>query len=328
MKPKQIRTDTMRQEIMEPLSGSAVTCYQNRFSPQTYQYIDWHWHVEFQLCLVTEGCVTWSVGEKRVTISRGNGIFINSQQIHTARPAGENDAAFFCLDIRPDLFGDFGGAGGGLYEKYAAPVLAETGLACLSLSADIAEEAAVLEQLRHLDQTFREQQVGFELELMGSVYVLWKHLFIALGSSGEYLLCRTDDRRHEHGATRKAEQSKADGKTERLKTLFLFLQRHYKEKLTLDEIAESVYLSRSECCRFFRRQTGQSLFSYLIGYRIGKSLALLENTDLTAAQIAAEVGFSSQSYYTKCFRAQMGCTPREYREKQKALGEKALGEAE
>ena len=256
MKPKPIRTDAMRQEIMEPLSGSAVTCYQNRFSPQTYQYIDWHWHVEFQLCLVTEGCVTWSVGEKRVTISRGNGIFINSQQIHTARPAGENDAAFFCLDIRPDFFGDFGGAGGGLYEKYVSPVLAETGLAYMSLSAAIAEEAGVLEQLRHLEQTFREQQAGFELELMGSVYVLWKHLFTAICSSEKYWPCRTDDRGQAHEAAHKAERSKADSKTERLKTLFLFLQKHYKEKLTLDEIAESVYLSRSECCRFFRRQTG------------------------------------------------------------------------
>ncbi len=316
MKPKQIRTDAMRQEIMEPLSGSAVTCYQNRFSPQTYQYIDWHWHVEFQLCLVTEGCVTWSVGEKRVTISCGNGIFINSQQIHTARAAGEDDAAFFCLDIRPDFFGDLGGAGGGLYEKYAAPVLAETDLSYRSLSADVAEEAGALEQLRHLEQTFREQPAGFELELMGSVYILWKHLFIALDPSGDDLLCCTEDCRQERGAAGKARRSNADSKTERLKTLFLFLQKHYQEKMTLDEIAESVYLSRSECCRFFHRQTGQSLFSYLISYRIGKSLALLENTDLTAAQIAAEVGFSSQSYYTKCFRAQMGCTPREYREKQ------------
>lgn len=63
----------------------------------------------------------------------------------------------------------------------------------------------------------------------------------------------------------------------------------------------------------FQNQTGQTVFSYLIQYRIHKSLELLRNTDMEIARIALECGFSNQSYYTSRFRELLGMTPKQYR---------------
>ena len=54
---------------------------------------------------------------------------------------------------------------------------------------------------------------------------------------------------------------------------------------------------------------GQSLFDYLLDYRIGRSLALLEEGGATVAEVASQVGFSNPAYFSKVFRARMGRSP-------------------
>lgn len=90
--------------------------------------------------------------------------------------------------------------------------------------------------------------------------------------------------------------------------------------ISLNDVADSVYLSKSECCRFFRKATGQLLFAYISHYRIDKSLELLTQTDKKISVIAAEVGFSTQSYYTECFKKQIGLTPYQFRQSRQSEG--------
>lgn len=55
------------------------------------------------------------------------------------------------------------------------------------------------------------------------------------------------------------------------------------------------------------------LFGYLTSYRINKSVDLIRDTDMSIAQIAAAVGFCSQSYYTDNFRKEKGITPKKFK---------------
>ena len=98
----------------------------------------------------------------------------------------------------------------------------------------------------------------------------------------------------------------------------MYLQKNYDVGISLDEIADYIGLSRSECCRYFKRKSGQTISDYLRQYRIHKSLDLLIETDDPISQIAQNCGFSNQSYYTKEFRKQTGITPKQYRLRQKA----------
>ena len=56
----------------------------------------------------------------------------------------------------------------------------------------------------------------------------------------------------------------------------------------------------------------ESLFDYLLSYRIEKSLPLLTDEQLSITEVSSRCGFSSASYYTKVFRERMGCTPTAY----------------
>lgn len=83
-------------------------------------------------------------------------------------------------------------------------------------------------------------------------------------------------------------------------------------RITLEDVARQVGLCKSECCRFFKRQMNQSLFEYLLDYRIGRSLPLLQEGSATVAEVASQVGFSNPAYFSKVFRSRMKRSPREY----------------
>ena len=57
----------------------------------------------------------------------------------------------------------------------------------------------------------------------------------------------------------------------------------------------------------------ESLFDYLLDYRIEKSLPLLLERQASITSVAEQTGFSSPAYFSKIFRQQMGCSPSEYR---------------
>ena len=93
-----------------------------------------------------------------------------------------------------------------------------------------------------------------------------------------------------------------------------YIETHYYEKITLDQLAEMVYLSPAYLSRIFKKETGTTFNDYLIQVRIGKAKSLLHHKDLRVTDIAEAVGFDDQSYFTKVFRRIVGVTPLKYRQ--------------
>lgn len=93
-----------------------------------------------------------------------------------------------------------------------------------------------------------------------------------------------------------------------------YIRENYGKKLTLDEIADSVYWSKSYLSKVFKDEMGQTITAYISSVRIEKSKALLRDTQLPLVEVAGAVGFDDQSYFTKTFRKLTGISPGKYRE--------------
>lgn len=92
-----------------------------------------------------------------------------------------------------------------------------------------------------------------------------------------------------------------------------YLATHYRERVTLEEMARRVYLSPSYFSRVFRQETGETFSGYLNRLRIERSKELLRHKELRLTDIAQKVGFEDQSYFTKVFKKLEGVTPLRYR---------------
>ena len=98
-----------------------------------------------------------------------------------------------------------------------------------------------------------------------------------------------------------------------------YIDLHFKESLTLDQLAEDAHMNKYYLSHAFKREYGVSPINYMITKRIEESKYLLAETDLSMSQIAQLLGFSSLSYFSQVFRRTQATTPMEYRQSTKNL---------
>lgn len=100
----------------------------------------------------------------------------------------------------------------------------------------------------------------------------------------------------------------------RIGWIVLYMEEHYSEELTLDELAGKAGLSKYQLIRKFRQEEGVTPWRFIIGKRIEKVKGMLRD-GMAPGPAAAEAGFYDQSHLTKVFREETGFTPKEYQEK-------------
>ena len=98
-----------------------------------------------------------------------------------------------------------------------------------------------------------------------------------------------------------------------------YIDLHFKEPLTLDQLAEEAHINKYYLSHAFKREYGVSPINYMISRRIEESKYLLAETDLSTSQIAQLLGFSSLSYFSQVFRRTQGVSPMEFRHGAKNL---------
>ncbi len=97
--------------------------------------------------------------------------------------------------------------------------------------------------------------------------------------------------------------------------------------LRIDEVAEHINLSAGYFSVLFHRETGMAFSDYVLKRRIETAQNMLRYSDYSSTEISEILAFSSQSYFIRCFRKQVGMTPSEYRRHYYAKGIRAAGKS-
>lgn len=93
-----------------------------------------------------------------------------------------------------------------------------------------------------------------------------------------------------------------------------YMDRHYTEKISLDQIAQNMYLSPFYISRIFKSETGDTPINYLIGLRMEKARTLLlEKQHYSIQEIAQCVGYDDAYHFSKLFKKHYGNSPSQYR---------------
>ncbi len=92
-----------------------------------------------------------------------------------------------------------------------------------------------------------------------------------------------------------------------------YLDRHYREKIKLDELAAQFYINKYYLTKVFKEQYGQSISSYLLNLRITKAKQLLRFSEKSIEEIGIEVGIGAPHYFSQVFKEVEGVPPSTYR---------------
>lgn len=95
--------------------------------------------------------------------------------------------------------------------------------------------------------------------------------------------------------------------------VYAYLFNHFKEKITLKEIADYVKQNPSALCRYFKQRTDKNIFQCLAEIRIEHACKLLAYSNLTIAQVAYESGYNYVPHFIMQFEKIVKRTPSEYK---------------
>lgn len=109
-------------------------------------------------------------------------------------------------------------------------------------------------------------------------------------------------------------QTRYSNSTVLINSAINFIQYHYDEKISLDDVAQKLHLSKHYLCSAFKKATGENMSLYINKLRIEKAKSLLLEPNGRAKEIFEEVGYSNQQYFSKVFKRITGMTVMEYKE--------------
>ena len=92
-----------------------------------------------------------------------------------------------------------------------------------------------------------------------------------------------------------------------------YIYSHIKERITIEDLADSLGVSASYLSRLFKKETGKSFVGYLTGYRMEKAARMLVETNEKSYMIAKNVGYTDPNYFSYVFKRQYGVSPSKYR---------------
>lgn len=99
----------------------------------------------------------------------------------------------------------------------------------------------------------------------------------------------------------------------RINKVCLYIQNNFYTKISLKEVADLIFLTESNFCKFFKKATGKTYSDYLNELRINEACRLLVQTEKSINQISFECGFESLSYFNRVFLSKKEMTPSMFR---------------
>ena len=258
-----------------------------------YFYNQYHYHPEIELLFIQEGTGTQFVGDSIQRFEGGDLLLIGSDCPHYLR----SDNKYFSGDpnlwvsalvihFNPSIFSkDFLS----LLENRPIDQLLEKSKKGLRIMGNT--KTMVTENMKKMMVTDK-----------GNMILALYTLLDLLATSNEYELLGTRIMEGDHN----------DKETERINAIYNFSAKHFKRKITIDEIAGVAHLSPNSFCRYFKNKTKKNFSHFLNEIRVEYACKKIRENQLQVTQVGYEAGFNNFVNFNNAFKKITGKTPTQY----------------
>lgn len=291
LSPCNTKTNQLGRELVDHGTGLfPVACYHDNLIEAD---VPWHWHDEWEFIIVSKGTAIISAENIKYQVKQGEGFFINTGILHSAKPANNDICLFHSIVFHPRLVG--GSIDSIFWHKYVNPLLINTSLKYIYLDGSENWHKKIIQVVESAWQNCVNEPFGYEFKVRASLSELIASLI------------------NYHPIVSHKPSEKAIRTNERIKIMLQYIQENYYEQITIPILASQAMISESECLRCFKNTIGTPPIQYLKQFRIQKAAELLTLTSYKISKISELCGFQDVSYFVKSFREIKGKTPTEYR---------------
>lgn len=260
--------------------------------PLDFPGVPLHWHDEMELVVIKKGQGYVSVDFDKHLVHSGDIIMICPGCLHAIERDASYKMEYENIIFKPELLSS--GANDLCMLQYMKPLLDGT----LPVEHFLTPAHEVFESLsnciRQIDLVCADQTTGWQLAVKSALF----YFFFLLISERQ---------------KKTVSISHNPKSLEKMKTVLKYVEEHYTEKLTIDDMAKLTFYSKSHFMKFFKVHMGTGFTEYLNDYRLTMAARLLKSSDESILMIAEESGFDNLSYFNRIFKRKYGVSPGSYR---------------
>ena len=256
-----------------------------------YLHNPWHYHPECEVTYVNKGSGVLFVGDQVVNYKKDTLIMIGPNLPHEWRSDSREDPDFHSQTFAVHFNKYFLGAD--FYkipEAAAVSQLMEQSVRGIQVN-DIRTKKIVKDRLVSLLHTKGIERISLLFSILNH---------IALCTKAELL------------SSKIFVDSIDEGQNQRMNHIYKYVMDHFRDQISVDEIAHKVHMTTTSFCRFFKQRTNKSFIQYVNDIRIGYACKLLLEENYNISQIAYESGFENLSNFNKQFKKIKNITPRQF----------------
>ena len=249
-----------------------------------------HWHPGFEIATAECGTLDYQLGEQHIILNAGDSIFVNGNILHGIKqisgdvPDPMPNVVFSGSLIAPE--------GSLIYQKYIAPLLQCNDLPFILFPAD---NRSVNELIQGICHCFRQQGACYEMVIQRNISCIFEYIYSNMAA---FPRCRSNRIQLIHQI--------------RLQKMLDFIYNHYREHITLEDIARSANVSCSEAGRCFKKFMNTSPIEVLLQHRLQTARKMLAEKIYTVEEVSNFCGFNSANYFRRQFKTEYGVTPGKY----------------
>lgn len=263
----------------------------------TNDYVNWHWHKEFEIGFVTDGIVNVGCGNRKYILKSGDIFFVNSDVLHSMyNEAPPHNSIFKSITFDGSVIA--GDTNSIFYTKYLLPILSNNNLRDFTLKPNDNDYPRLISLISNIWDAVYSETPDYEITVRNELSNIFR-ILIHLPENVSY-----DNNDNNYNYIQE----------NRVQIILDYIHSHYREKITLNDLAQTAFISKTEAMRSFRSIIGQSPIKYLKNYRLKNAAYMIKNTDYSIGQISEICGFDDNSYFSKSFKEMYHCTPHEFRE--------------
>ena len=260
--------------------------------PKDFPSVPLHWHSEVELIVIKKGRGLVSADFRKEPVSAGDIVLIRPGQLHSIEQDGSHGMEYENIIFKPELL--ISGSSDLCAVKFITPFMLGAIQADTYLTPVLPYYRAAAECIRQIDLLCATRSEGYQLGVKGYLF--------------QFFFLLISNRRKKETAS--ASQTKS---LEKMKTILKYVEQHYAEHITIDDMAALTYYSKSHFMKFFKSHMGTGFIDYLNDYRLTMAERLLRSSDESVLDIAEQSGFDNLSYFNRIFKRKYGESPGRWR---------------
>lgn len=284
--------------MLKPVFESVQSQYTSSFLVRVFHQeafrAPFHYHPEYELTLITRGEGRRYVGDRMDNFSRGDLVLLGADLPHcwkTEASSGDSEkesAGAIVIQFQPDFLGN------GFFSR---PELSSIERLLQQSKGGVSFYGNTHISATKKIMALAKEEDSFK-KMMGLLQLLQ---LLALSEEDQLLIPHRDN-------------SLLDQEDQqRINNILAYIIDHFKEKISLDEIAQAAHMTPNAFCKYFKKVTRRTFMETVIDYRLNYATRLLVQTDKTVASICFDSGFGDISHFNKTFKSKMKVSPLQYR---------------